>query len=914
MDRMERSCFTLDLGAIRRNAATLLRAAEGAELWAVVKAEGYGHGAVDVSKAALDGGATALCVATLPEALHLRAALRNARILVMGPVSEREIGEARVARLELVAADERIPEGVRVHLKLDTGMGRWGAGGAAVALRATSSGVMSHLASAEADPAFTQLQVERFREATAGPGLAHAPSREQRRRTALRGGAVRRRALRDRALRHLAVRHGSGRRRPRARPALGVVRRARQEARAWREHGLRAASSSPTAPTWIGVVPVGYADGFRRDMTGTEVLVQGERRRVVGTISMDALAVVLEAPVPHGTPVTLLGDGILMEEHARVAGTIAYEIATGLEHALGPRPAGRKSMDERLREILGDEDAWVVGGAVRDELLLRPVLDLDVACAEPRDAANRFARRFGGSVFPLSERHGAWRVVVDGIDETVDFTPVGDGIDADLATRDFTFNAIAVHVRTGATHDPHDGRADLAAGVIRAVSESIFLDDPLRLLRAVRFEDELGFGMDERTEALLRASAALVTQPAGERILAELERLSADRLPPPRRGRPARAASEASSTSGSTRSTIPTSGSSSCSATTFARLPISNELKRYAAALRRARRPEDPSPRSIHRFRRDTEPWALDALAYVGAPELVGVVEAARLADPSGSARPRRRAGSRAGPGDRTYPRRHRGGAGSGDDLDARRGARARARARLVRGARMSVELRLALQERRSDDLAQRVRRLLGPFTGNEAALDAGCGTGALAFALAPNVAEVVGVDTRADYLEAGRESAPANVRFEEADVMALPFGYAEFDLVCCHRVLHHVRRPELAVSELARVARSGGKVFIADQLGSVDPLLSLEQDRFEHLRDATHQRLLPEADIRGYLDANDLVLISSEVTREKRRSRRAARARRASTRRSASGSAGPRPRRRTRSRSAGTSPASRAA
>jgi ubiquinone/menaquinone biosynthesis C-methylase UbiE len=99
---------------------------------------------------------------------------------------------------------------------------------------------------------------------------------------------------------------------------------------------------------------------------------------------------------------------------------------------------------------------------------------------------------------------------------------------------------------------------------------------------------------------------------------------------------------------------------------------------------------------------------------------------------------------------------------------------------------------------------------------------------------------------------------------------MSLPFRYAEFDLVCCHRVLHHVRRPELAVSELARVARPGCKVFIADQLGSIDPLVNLEQDRFERLRDATHQRLLPEADIRGYLDANDLVLISSEVTREK--------------------------------------------
>ena len=181
----------------------------------------------------------------------------------------------------------------------------------------------------------------------------------------------------------------------------------------------------------------------------------------------------------------------------------------------------------------------------------------------------------------------------------------------------------------------------------------------------------------------------------------------------------------------------------------------------------------------------------------------------------------------------------------------------------------MSVELRLALQEQRSVDLEQRLRRLLGPFTGTEAVLDAGCGTGSVAFALAPHVAEVVGIDTRVDYLEAARSAAPTNVRFQEADVMSLPFGYAEFDIVCCHRVLHHVRRPELAVSELARVARSGDKIFIADQLGSIDPLLSLEMDRFERLRDTTHQRLLPDADIRGYLDANDLVLLSSEVTRE---------------------------------------------
>jgi len=182
----------------------------------------------------------------------------------------------------------------------------------------------------------------------------------------------------------------------------------------------------------------------------------------------------------------------------------------------------------------------------------------------------------------------------------------------------------------------------------------------------------------------------------------------------------------------------------------------------------------------------------------------------------------------------------------------------------------VSVRLRLALQEERAAALGERVRRLLGPFTGSEVALDAGSGTGSLAFALAPHVGQVVAVDSRADYLNAGREVAPENARFVEGDATALPFGYATFDIAGCLRVLHHVRRPELAVSELVRVSRPGGRVFIADQLGSVDPLRSLEMDRFERLRDPTHQRLLPDADIHGFLDANDLVLVTHEVTRER--------------------------------------------
>jgi alanine racemase len=82
-------------------------------------------------------------------------------------------------------------------------------------------------------------------------------------------------------------------------------------------------------PTWIGIVPVGYADGFRRDLTGTEVRVSGEPRRVVGTISMDAFAVELDREEPVGAPVTILGQGVLAEDHARVAGTINYELVCG---------------------------------------------------------------------------------------------------------------------------------------------------------------------------------------------------------------------------------------------------------------------------------------------------------------------------------------------------------------------------------------------------------------------------------------------------------------------------------------------------------------------------------------------------------------------------------------------------------
>lgn len=291
-------------------------------------------------------------------------------------------------------------------------------------------------------------------------------------------------------------------------------------------------------------------------------------------------------------------------------------------------------MRDLAREVLEGEEAWVVGGAIRDELLGREVVDLDIACRDPKQAARAYAQRAGGAPFPLSERHGAWRVALDG-GRTVDFTPLRNGIEDDLATRDFTINAIAVPLEGGEPADPFGGQADLERRVLRAVSRSVFDDDPLRLLRAVRLEDELGFRLDDETMLLVQEHAPLVDRPAAERIVAELIRLSVDGF---------RRAEElgllgplGGSVAGLDRQQARDSPDFRLVAAfgrRLAELPVPNELRRYANALLNAERPEDGSPRAIHRFRRATEPWSLDALAYLGAEDLADTVRAARAADP----------------------------------------------------------------------------------------------------------------------------------------------------------------------------------------------------------------------------------------------------------------------------------------
>jgi tRNA nucleotidyltransferase/poly(A) polymerase len=288
-------------------------------------------------------------------------------------------------------------------------------------------------------------------------------------------------------------------------------------------------------------------------------------------------------------------------------------------------------MLESARKALAGEEAWIVGGAVRDELLGRPVVDLDIACREPEAAA----RRYGGPVFPLSERHGAWRVALDG-GRTVDFTPLQGAIEADLATRDFTINAVAHPLHGGDPVDPFGGLQDLEQRVLRAVRPSVFQDDPLRLLRAVRLEDELGFRLDEETEQSARTHAALVDRPAGERILAELVRLSSrgfERLA--ELGLLAPLGGSIDRLRGLVDPT-PELRLVAVFEDRLARLPISNELQRFARALLRAKPPGEISPRTVFRFRRETEPWAAEAARFAGAgEELERAIEEARARDPA---------------------------------------------------------------------------------------------------------------------------------------------------------------------------------------------------------------------------------------------------------------------------------------
>ena len=181
-----------------------------------------------------------------------------------------------------------------------------------------------------------------------------------------------------------------------------------------------------------------------------------------------------------------------------------------------------------VREALaGEPGVWIVGGTVRDALLGRPVTDVDLAVAgDPERAARAVAAAVRGPAFALSDSFGTWRTLDRRGGWICDVSPLqGDTIEADLGMRDFTVNAMAVPLAGGEPVDPHGGRADLEARVLRVLGPGAYERDPLRPLRLARLATELVLEPEEETERLTRSAAPAVTRASPERIFAELRRL-----------------------------------------------------------------------------------------------------------------------------------------------------------------------------------------------------------------------------------------------------------------------------------------------------------------------------------------------------------------------------------------------------
>lgn len=176
------------------------------------------------------------------------------------------------------------------------------------------------------------------------------------------------------------------------------------------------------------------------------------------------------------------------------------------------------------------------------------------------------------------------------------------------------------------------------------------------------------------------------------------------------------------------------------------------------------------------------------------------------------------------------------------------------------------------LGERRIDGIRERIRQLV-PLAGDERAVDAGTGTGPIAFALAPLVGSVVGIDLVPAMIEEARSRAAAypNVELLVGDALAMPFPDGAFDLATSGRTLHHLARPEAAIRELARVVRPGGLVLVVDQIAPDGPGAAALQERIETLRDPSHVRTLADAELRTLLEDAGLRVERVEIAREQR-------------------------------------------
>jgi alanine racemase len=345
-----RTWAEIDLGAIRHNVRALKRRARGARLMAVVKADAYGHGSVPVSLAALEAGADSLAVVTVEEGAELRRAGVTAPILIFTDLLPEKLQLADKHRFVVTAhsiASARYiaaRPNLEAHLKVNTGMNRWGVdprevGEARKILGSRLSGVYTHFASADCDEGATRRQIEVFEAVLAahpfGGALVHAANSAA---TLWHSGSHYDCVRPGVALYGL---HPAGDRgdptEEGLRPAMAlksyVADVRRLEPGDGVSYGL---TFRAEASMFAATVPVGYAEGYRRSLSGrAEALIRGERRPLLGRVTMDACVFGTDDAVEVGDEVVLLGEQeggrIPAEELGLWAGTINYEVTTGVD-------------------------------------------------------------------------------------------------------------------------------------------------------------------------------------------------------------------------------------------------------------------------------------------------------------------------------------------------------------------------------------------------------------------------------------------------------------------------------------------------------------------------------------------------------------------------------------------------------
>ena len=372
MEYHRETWIEVDLDAIAYNVRQAIKLNPKKMLMAVVKANGYGHGDVEVAHVALEAGAKVLAVSSFDEALHLRMSNFQCQILIMGITGLRDIHLAAEKKIAITAHDMGwieelvkidLEKELRVHLKVDSGMHRLGLISPEEIAKSFNllkdhpmikiEGIYTHMATADEDLTYLYEQIEKFQYQLNGLDLtsvdyvhvANSATLLQFNHSftqAIRLGISMYGVNQVKSYTPLDFQ---------LKPTLALYSKLSQCKKLSKGDKVGyGASYEAQVDEWIGVVPVGYADGWIRVNQGRHVVVDGNKCEIVGRVCMDQLMIRLPKEMPIGTQVTFIGDGISVEDVAKELKTIEHEVFCLLSDRI-PRIYKRNNEEVGIRKM-----------------------------------------------------------------------------------------------------------------------------------------------------------------------------------------------------------------------------------------------------------------------------------------------------------------------------------------------------------------------------------------------------------------------------------------------------------------------------------------------------------------------------------------------------------------------------------